>query len=127
MRVRVTSSTASRRKPACPAEIVLEAVRGRWTTHILECIADQGALHFGALKRAIPGVSNKVLIHHLRHLEQAGILRRQAKPALRPEVLYSLTSRAQDVKAVLDSLEELGTRWQQEDANKAVSDRLKSG
>jgi DNA-binding HxlR family transcriptional regulator len=121
MHGRAKSNTLLRREPACPAEVVLEALRGRWTIHILKCIADQGAPHFGALKRAIPGVSSKVLTERVRHLEQAGILQRHPKPALRPEMLYSLTSRGLELKAVLDNLRELGARWQREDVSKTDS------
>jgi len=121
MHRRAKSNTLLRHEPACPAEIVLEALTGRWTIHILKCIADQGAPHFGALKRAVPGLSSKVLTDRVRYLEQAGILQRQPKPALRPEILYSLTSRGQELKAVLDNLRELGARWQREDASKADS------
>ena len=119
MHGRADSNISLRHEPACSAEIVLEALRGRWTIHILKCIADQGAPHFGGLKRAIPGVSSKVLTDRVRHLEQAGILQRHPKPALRPEMLYSLTSRGLELKAVLDNLKELGARWQREDTSKA--------
>jgi len=117
-RVRAISETSLRPKPACPAEVVLEALKGRWTIHILKSIADRGALHFGAVKRAIPGISSKVLTKQLRHLEQSSILHRQPKPAVRLEMLYSLTNRGQELKAVLDHLTQLGARWQHEDASR---------
>ena len=82
-------------------------------------IADHGALHFAALQRAIPGVSRKVLTDQLRHLEQAGILQRQLNRPARWGRPYSFTSRGRELKVVLDSLEELGARWQREDANEA--------
>jgi len=79
-------------------------------------IGDHGALHFAALQRSIPAVSRKVLTDQLRHLERAGILQRQRNAASRREMPYSFTSRGRELKVVLDSLEELGARWQREDA-----------
>jgi DNA-binding HxlR family transcriptional regulator len=112
--------------PTYPAEIVLDALRGRWKIHIMLCIADQRVVHFGALKRAIPGISKKVLTDQLRDLGHAGILQRRPRPAARPEMLYSLTRRGQELKAVLDILQELGARWQREDASNGA-EHLKAG
>jgi len=72
-------------------------------------LGDHGTLHFGALKRTIPGISNKVLTERLRHLEETQLLRRDPKPAPRPQVFYSLTARGQKLKNVLDRLSALGT------------------
>jgi DNA-binding HxlR family transcriptional regulator len=102
-----------------PADLVLRTVRGRWAMHIIKLIGDRGTLHFGALKRAIPGISDKVLTEQLRRFERAGILEREPKPAARPEMLYSLTSRGRELKTFVDGLKELGERWQGEDANEA--------
>jgi len=65
----------------------------------------------------MPGISKKVLTERLRDLEQAGILRREPRPAARPQMLYSLTGRGRELMAAFDSLRELGARWLREDAN----------
>jgi len=82
----------------------------------MERVTAHGTLHFGALKRAIPGISKKMLTERLRDLERAGILQREPRPAARPEMLYSLTGRGRELMAALDSLRELGARWLREDA-----------
>jgi len=102
----------------CQAAVVLDAVRGRWSPCIVYRIGEHGTLHFSGLKRALPGISKKVLTEHLRRLEHAGILKREPRPAARPEVLYSLTSRGGELKAVLDSLQDVGARWECEGVNK---------
>jgi len=71
-------------------------------------LGEHGTLHFGALKRTIPGISNKVLTERLRQLEETHLLRREPKPAPRPQVFYSLTTRGQKLKNVLDRLRALG-------------------
>jgi DNA-binding HxlR family transcriptional regulator len=118
-----TMLTSARREAEniCPADVVLNIVKVRWATHIMKRIGDHGALHFAALQRSIPAVSRKVLTDQLRHLERAGILQRQLNPPARRGMPYSLTSRGRELKVVLDSLEELGARWQREDANRGCS------
>jgi len=118
-----TMLTSARREPESirPADVVLNVVRVRWATHIMKRIGDHGALHFAALQRSIPAVSRKVLTDQLRHLEQAGILQRQLNQPARRVTPYSFTSRGRELKAVLDSLDELGARWQREDANRSYS------
>jgi DNA-binding HxlR family transcriptional regulator len=116
MNVRVTLKIPSLASVSS-ADCVLQIVRGRWAVQIISQIGGREALHFGALKRAIPGISSKVLTEQLRRFEQAGILQRKRKPAARPEMLYSLTNRGHELKTVLDCLQELGSRWQHEDAS----------
>lgn len=106
-----------RSKCSCCAAGVLDIVRSRWVSCIMKRVGEHETLHFGALKRAIPGISQKVLTEQLRRLEQAGILHREPKPAARPQMCYSLTARGQELKNALDGLRELGARWQHEDAN----------
>ncbi len=75
------------------ADVVLRALRGRWATHILTVIASHESIHFNALKRAMPGVSAKVLTEQLRFLETAGVLERHATGNSRREVSYTYTAR----------------------------------
>jgi len=116
-----TSSALSRRQPkccSCPVSLPLHVMKARWAPCIMERVTDHGTLHFGALKRAIPGISKKMLTERLRQLEQAGILRREPRPAVRPEMLYSLTGRGRELMDALDSLRQLGARWLREDAGR---------
>ena|SRR5262245_30933917 len=120
MRVEAISSVLPQRRRkccTCPAALPLHLVKCRWAPCIMKRVTDHGTLHFGALKRAMPGISKKVLTERLRDLEQAGILRREPRPAARPQMLYSLTGRGRELMAAFDSLRELGARWLREDAN----------
>jgi len=116
-----TSSPSSRGELecVCPADIVLDALGSRWATCIIKRIGQHGTLHFGALKRTIPGISKKVLSARLHGLERAGILRRELRPLARPEIHYSFTRRGRELKKVLDGLQKLGARWQREDTDKS--------
>lgn len=98
-------------KSICMADVVLRALRGRWATRILAVIASHQSIHFNELKRAIPGVSAKVLTEQLRFLETAGVLERHATGNSRQEVSYIYTARGHELKQVLDSFSELAARW----------------
>lgn len=100
-------------KSICMAGVVLRTLRGRWATHILTVIASHQSIHFNELKRAMPGVSAKVLTEQLRFLETAGVLERQVTGNSRQEVSYTYTARGHEPKQVLDSFSELGARWAQ--------------
>jgi DNA-binding HxlR family transcriptional regulator len=52
----------------------------------------------------------------LRDLEEKGFVDRHYEPTIPPAVTYSLTKRMQEISDVLDKLNELAHKWQEEDA-----------
>src|SRR5262245_22357257 len=106
-----------RSKCSCCAAGALDIVRSRWVPCIVKRVGEHETLHFGALKRAIPGSSQTVWTGQVRRLEQARILHREAKRAERAQMCEPLTARGQELKNALDGLRELGARWQYEGAN----------
>jgi DNA-binding HxlR family transcriptional regulator len=99
----------------CPMDAVLRLLMGPWTTYILWLLRSQGPMRFGALRRAMPGISSKVLTDRLRHLEAHKLVHRDYKPSVPPQVTYSLTARGETLKQVLDGLNVLALSWAQED------------
>lgn len=69
---------------------VLEPLVGRWNLEILFLLYMQGGLRFAALKRALGGVSSRVLTDKLRHLVEAGLVVRAGQEKT---VAYGLTER----------------------------------
>ena len=78
-------------------------------------LCSDGPTRFGALKRRVPGISGKMLTERLRMLEQAGIIFRRYTPTIPPQVTYGLTARGEELRAVLDDLNAVARRWQEED------------
>jgi DNA-binding HxlR family transcriptional regulator len=74
----------------CPVRDVLDKVGDKWTTLILIALAG-GPMRFGALTRAIPDISKRMLTQSLRMLERDGMIGRQVFPTKPPSVEYRLT------------------------------------
>jgi DNA-binding HxlR family transcriptional regulator len=70
----------------------LRCLEGRWKMMILSQLFSEPVLRFSDLKRAIPAVSQKMLIQQLRDLEAHGILSRTVHPQVPPKVEYRLTA-----------------------------------
>jgi DNA-binding HxlR family transcriptional regulator len=99
--------SAGRKAVGCPAESAVEVIRGRWKLMILHELCD-GTVRFGELRRALTGVSEKMLTQHLRELERDGIIARVAYAGTPPKVEYSLTAAGRDLKPILDALHAWG-------------------
>ncbi len=79
--------------------------------YILWILDTKGALRFGELKREVDGISTKVLTERLRMLEEIGIIDRDYKPTIPPQVTYKLTERGKELSEPLYHLCELASRW----------------
>ena len=79
-------------------------LEGRWKMVIIFHLFDRGTLRFSELERAIPGVSQKMLIQQLRDLEENGIVSRRVYPQVPPKVEYELTEWGQAMCPALDAL-----------------------
>lgn len=99
---------------ACPMATLLQILMGPWTTYILWVLRREGPRRFGELKRAIPGISAKVLTERLRRLEGERVITRSYKATIPPQVTYALADRGDELARVLDSLNEVATRWRAE-------------
>ena len=79
-------------------------LEGRWKMVIIFQLFGRGTLRFSELERAIPGVSQKMLIQQLRDLEKDGIISRKVYPQVPPKVEYQLTPWGEGMCPALDAL-----------------------
>ncbi|MBC7164765.1 MAG: helix-turn-helix transcriptional regulator [Roseovarius sp.] len=93
---------------------ILRLLMGPWTTNIIWVLSDQGPQRFGALKRAVPGISTRMLTERLRMLQRAGVVWREQAETIPPAVTYGLTPRGNDLRSVLDAMGEIAQRWKAE-------------
>src|SRR6185369_7746836 len=85
-------------------EGALRMIEGRWKMVILFYLFDRGIMRFSELERAIPAVSQKMLIQQLRELERDGIVAREVYPQVPPKVEYHLTEWGKSLCPALDAL-----------------------
>jgi DNA-binding HxlR family transcriptional regulator len=74
----------------CPSRFAMDHVTSRWSLLALLALRD-GDVRFGALRRRVRGVSEKMLAKTLQALERDGFVHRDAHPTIPPRVDYSLT------------------------------------
>lgn len=92
-----------KKRYACPVELALEFVGGKWKAVILVWIKE-GPHRYSDLRRKIPGISEKVLTEKLRALEGLNLIERGPDPADAFVQLYQLTPRGAGLRPTLDSL-----------------------
>lgn len=91
---------------ACTSRPVLQDVTGRWGALALGALHD-GPARFGALRRRVDGISEKMLAQTLRALERDGFVLRDVQETIPPRVEYRLTPLGATVAARLTDLIEL--------------------
>lgn len=97
-------SSYTRETAAEGVENVLRLLEGRWKLIILFHLFGGNVMRFSHLERAIPAVSQKMLIQQLRQLESDGIVRRIVHHQVPPKVEYCLTEWGQALCPALDAL-----------------------
>lgn len=75
---------------ACPSRTVLKHMTSQWGVLVLITL-EGGTQRFSALRRAIDGVSERMLAQTLQWLEQDGLVDRIAFDVVPPHVEYALT------------------------------------
>lgn len=94
----------TREKAAEGVENALKLLEGRWKLVILFHLFGGQILRFSDLERAIPAISQKMLIQQLRQMETDGIVRRIVHHQVPPKVEYRLTDWGQALCPALDAL-----------------------
>lgn len=74
----------------CGIDAAMDVVGGKWKVLILWALHER-PYRFGALRRELPGVTEKVLAAQLRELEADGIVHREVHDEVPPHVSYELT------------------------------------
>jgi len=82
---------------------VLNRVGDKWSMLIVMLLAD-GPKRFMELKRAIDGISQRMLTLSLRNLERDGLLTRTVTPSIPPRVDYELTELGQSLREPVQAL-----------------------
>lgn len=87
----------------CPVRDVVDVVGGKWSSLILLLLAD-GPQRFGAIKRQVPDISQRMLTQTLRDLQRDGYVHREVYPTQPPSVEYSMTDLGRSISLPLMQL-----------------------
>jgi DNA-binding HxlR family transcriptional regulator len=92
---------------SCGLDAAVDVVGGKWKPMLLWALS-RGPLRFGALRRELGGISEKVLIQQLKELQRDGIVHREVREQVPPHVEYSLTPLGLDLDRALAPLGDWG-------------------
>jgi DNA-binding HxlR family transcriptional regulator len=87
----------------CPLTAALAAIGGKWKLIILYWLAESPK-HFAGVRRAMPGISPKVLAEQLQELVNDGIVQRDTEGSVPARVVYSLTDYGRSVVPLVESV-----------------------
>jgi DNA-binding HxlR family transcriptional regulator len=93
----------------CPTRQILDRVGDKWAVLILLLLHDE-ALRFNQLRRAIEGISQKMLSQVLKSLERDGLVKRRAIATVPVTVEYSITPLGKTLAAAVDPLRDWAER-----------------
>lgn len=82
---------------------VLNRIGDKWSVQIVGNLGE-GAMRFSELRRAIEGISQRMLTLTLRGLERDGLIERTVFPEIPPRVEYALTRLG---KTLLEPIQQL--------------------
>jgi DNA-binding HxlR family transcriptional regulator len=87
----------------CPSRDLFARLSEKWALLSIAALAE-GPLRFGALRRQLEGVTQKMLTQTLRKLESDGLIKRQVFDEMPLRVEYSLTERGWDLMPLVKKL-----------------------
>jgi DNA-binding HxlR family transcriptional regulator len=91
---------------ACrPVTDILSRVGDKWSVMIVMLLGP-GPKRFNEIRRAINGISQRMLTLTLRGLERDGLVTRTVFPTIPPRVDYELTELGQSLRCPIDALGE---------------------
>lgn len=95
----------------CYFQLATRIVGGKWKPKVLFHLSSRGVVRFGALRRGVYGISEKMLIQSLKELEKDGLVHRKVYRQVPPKVEYSLTDLGKSFIPVLDGMFEWGKSY----------------
>ena len=84
---------------------------------ILTLLSQHPTIRFGALKKEIDGISQKVLTQTLRHLERDGLIKRQVYDEMPLRVEYALTPLAKSLAPIINQFKQ----WTEKNMTEVIS------
>lgn len=93
--------------PGCPVEATLGLIGGKWKGILLYHLFED-TLRFNAIRKRLPGLTQRMLTAQLRELEADGLVVRTVFPQVPPRVEYSLSPKGRTLEPVITALKAWG-------------------
>ncbi len=106
----------------CPVTFTLDKIGGRWKALIIYHLLN-GQKRYGELKKALPAVTEKMLIQSLKELEADHIVNREVKPVVPPHVTYRLSEAGKALGPALQAMAVWGLEHSKENTESAECDK----
>lgn len=87
-----------------------EIIGRRWVPELVRVLLE-GPTRYGAIRAAIPGISDHLLSERLKSLEADGLAIRTVLPETPVRVEYALTDKGADLAAAIEALASWAERW----------------
>jgi len=110
-----------RKEITCPLELTHDIIKGKWKPILIWNLKENKSL--SSLEKSIKGISQKMLLEHLKELIEFKIVDKISFDGYPLKVEYYLTERGKDLLNAIVILQKIGTNTQNEliDTHKNVS------
>jgi DNA-binding HxlR family transcriptional regulator len=98
------------KKKPCPICETLRLLNGKWDLMVIRYLLERPK-RFAELKAAIPDLSSKSLSATLKQLIAKDLVVRDVNNGYPVSVVYSLTAKGRDMKAIVEALRHWGEKW----------------
>ena len=106
--------------PPCPVATTLMLIGNKWKIFIIQQLMDR-PFRFSELRRAIPGISEKVLTDNLRAMEKDGLITRTVFPEVPPRTEYALSELGNTMRPIIESMATWGKSCANDNGRQARS------
>lgn len=87
----------------CPVTYVMDKIGGHWKPIILYQLLS-GPKRYSELKRAIPTITEKMLIQHLKQMQADQLVIRTAEAVVPPVVIYTLSPSGAELEPLMKAM-----------------------
>ena len=98
----------------CYFQLASMVIGGKWKPKVLFHLAQNEVVRFGELRRAVFGITEKMLIQSLKELEKDGLVNRKVYRQVPPKVEYRLTPLGVSLIPALMQMREWGMKYERQ-------------
>lgn len=95
-----------RKAITCPLELTHDIIKGKWKPIIIWNLGEKQSL--SALEKSINGISQKMLLEHLRDLQEYKVVDKISYQGYPLKVEYFLTERGRELRNAIEILQRIG-------------------